>query len=558
MFMRFAAPWRCCVLAFVLVAIGCTSQGGRDDDGLTLAIATSPTSLDPRLATDTVSGRLLRLTHRGLVRLDDRLRPVPDLADWEEITPLHYRFHLRPDVLFHHGRPLTADDVVATYNSLLDPELASPHRGLMEPVASIAALDATTCDFFLKRPHAPFVASLTLGIVPRGWNPSQPPPGTGPFRLIEWHPDQWLRYARFDGYAEGPVALPSLTVRILPDATVRALELERGGVDLVINDLPVDTLPRLAALPNLRLVTSPSTNFFYMGLNLQDPSLHDVRVRRAIACAINPQPIIEYLLRGQAVPATGLLPPDHWAYHRPAALPSFDPGRARRMLVETRGAEAPPLRLEYKTSTDETARLVAQVIAEQLSQVGIDVSLRSYEWGTFYGDIKAGRFQLYCLTWTGVVEPDLYHYIFHSHSIPPEGANRNHYADPAMDAALEAARMTDDPEQRRAYYATVQDLVARDLPYIPLWHPSHYAVVNRRIEGFRLTPNIDFADFADVRLRDSPHRVARHTTITGHTQAASLAAWPWLPAIERRSDFGPAAPATAARVHPVDWWLPGR
>jgi peptide/nickel transport system substrate-binding protein len=509
MFKGFVAPWRLRVLACVLIAIGCTSQGPREDVGLTLAIATSPTSLDPRLATDTVSGRLLRLTHRGLVRLDARLRPVPDLASWEKITPLHYRFHLQRGVTFHDGRPLTADDVVATYNSLLDPALASPHRGIMEPVASVEAIDATTCDFFLKRPHAPFVASLTLGIVPRGWNASQPPPGTGPFRLLDWQPDQWLRFARFTGYSEGSVALPRLTVRILPDATVRALEVERGGVDLVINDLPVDTLPRLAALPQLQLVTSPSTNFFYMGLNVQDPTLHDVRVRRALACAVNPQPIIEYLLRGQAVPATGLLPPDHWAYHRPAVLPSFDPERARRLLAKVRGVDAPPLTLEYKTSTDETARLVAQVIARQLAQVGVDVSLRSYEWGTFYGDIKAGRFQLYCLTWTGVVEPDLYHYILHSHSIPPEGANRNHYADPEMDAALDAARTTDDAAQRRAYYATVQDLAARDLPYIPLWHPLHYAVVNRRIEGFRLTPNIDFADFANVHLRAPSRTVTR-------------------------------------------------
>jgi len=99
-----------------------------------------------------------------------------------------------------------------------------------------------------------------------------------------------------------------------------------------------------------------------------------------------------------------------------------------------------------------------------------------------------------------VVDPDLYHYIFHSHSIPPEGANRGHYANPAMDTVLDAARATLDPETRRRYYATVQDLAAVDLPYIPLWHPLHYAVVNRRVEGFRLTPNIDFADFATVRV----------------------------------------------------------
>jgi peptide/nickel transport system substrate-binding protein len=516
MFKLFHPSWRLWLWSLLLCTAACTAQGGRQPDGLILAIAASPTSLDPRLATDTVSGRLLRLTHRGLVRLDERLRPTPDLATWEEISALHYRFHLRPGVTFHDGRLLTADDVVATYDSLLDPALASPHRGLMEPVAAVKAIDATTCDFFLKRPHAPFLASLTLGIVPKGWKSTQPPPGTGPFRLVEWQPDQWLRFTRFTDYTEGPVGLPAITVRILPDATVRALELERGGVDLVINDLPADALPRLAALPHLRLVTSPSTNFFYLGLNLQDPALQDVRVRRAIAYAIDPAPIIDYILRGQATRATGLLPPGHWAYHRPAELPVYDPSRARTLLIEARGADAPPLHLEYKTSTDETARLVAQVIARQLAAVGIGVSLHSYEWGTFYGDIKAGRFQLYCLTWTGVVEPDLYHYIFHSRSIPPEGANRNHYANPDMDAALEAARTTDDLDQRRDRYAAVQDMAARDLPYIPLWYPSHYAVVNRRVEGFRLTPNIDFALFAKVRCRDKFATVAASDRAGAH------------------------------------------
>ena len=502
----------CCLAALLSVASAVTCSTSRENRNatLTLAIATSPSTLDPRLATDTVSGRLVQLTHRGLVRLDDHLHPAPDLAHWEEISPLHFRFHLESGVTFHDGRSLTAEDVVATYRSLLDPSLASPHRGVMEPVASVEVVDPLTCDFHLKRPHAPFLASLTLGIVPKGWSGKGPPPGCGPFRLVEWLPDQSLRFAPFAGYAGGTVNLAGLTVRILPDATVRALELERGGVDLVINDLPVDTLPRLAKQPHLRLVSSPSTNFFYMGLNLQDPALSDVRVRRALACAINPRPIIDHVLQGQAIPATGLLPPDHWAYHRPINLPTYDPARARALLAEARGPGAPPLHLEYKTSTDETARLVAQVIAQQLAEVGIDVELRSYEWGTFYGDIKAGRFQLYCLTWTGVVEPDLFHYIFHSHSVPPAGANRGHYANPAMDAALDAARITLDPEARRRYYATVQDLAARDLPYIPLWHPLHYAVVNRRVKRFHLTPNIDFADFADVWVRDSPRARQLH------------------------------------------------
>ncbi|RMF77662.1 MAG: ABC transporter substrate-binding protein, partial [Nitrospirae bacterium] len=243
MIARLRTPRRAAVAALLLAAaLACGRRPAALPDTLTLAVATAPTSLDPRLATDTLSGRLLRLTHRGLVRLDDHLRPAPDLATWERLGPTRYRFHLRPGVTFHDGRPLTAADVVATYRSLLDPALASPHRGIMEPVAAVEAVDPRTVEFRLRHPFAPFLASLTLGICPAGWSGPGPPPGAGPFRLVRRVRDQELDYERFPGYAGPPVRLARLRVRILPDATVRALELERGGVDLVINDLPPELL----------------------------------------------------------------------------------------------------------------------------------------------------------------------------------------------------------------------------------------------------------------------------------------------------------------------------
>ncbi|NCO58478.1 MAG: ABC transporter substrate-binding protein [Deltaproteobacteria bacterium] len=498
---RWARRW-CAALPLLLCALSsaCGNAPAADPTTLTVAVATSPTTLDPRLASDTLSTRLIQLTHRGLVRLDDRLLATPDLATWEFLSPLHLRFHLTPGVTFHDGQRLTAADVVATYQSLLDPALASPHRGVMEAVARVEAVDAHTVDFHLHHPFAPLLASLTLGIVPAGYQGEPPPPGSGPFRLRRWQRDQQLDYARFEGFSGAEVTLPRLTVRILPDATVRALELERGTVDLVLNDLPTELLPRLASRPHLHLLSSPSTNQFYLGLNLHDPLLADVRVRQAIACAIDRTPIIDHLLGGQATPATGLLPADHWAYRRPRDLPAYDPDRARRLLAQARGEGAPPLAIEYKSSTDETARLIAQVIAEQLRQVGIELTLRAFEWGTFYGDIRAGRFQLYCLTWTGVVEPDLYYTILHSHAVGDAGANRNRYTNPVVDGLLEEARTTLDEARRRALYGAVQEIAARDLPAIPLWHPRHFAVVNRRVVGYVLTPNIDLAQLATVRL----------------------------------------------------------
>jgi peptide/nickel transport system substrate-binding protein len=132
--------------------------------------------------------------------------------------------------------------------------------------------------------------------------------------------------------------------------------------------------------------------------------------------------------------------------------------------------------------------------------VGIQVSVRSYEWGTFYGDIKAGNFQLYTLSWVGVTDPDIYYYVFHSKSVPPDGANRGRYMNPELDALLERGRAEGDRAARKAIYADVQRIVARDLPYVSLWHPESVLVRDRRLTGFVLSPTGAYTTLAKARL----------------------------------------------------------
>jgi peptide/nickel transport system substrate-binding protein len=283
-------------------------------------------------------------------------------------------------------------------------------------------------------------------------------------------------------------------------------------VDLLLNNVPPYALRYFEREPGLVVERAPGINFSYLGFNLEDPRglVSRLAVRRAIAHAIDRDAIIAALLLGQARKADALLAPENWAYAPDAPSFDFDPGRARALLdaeglTDPDGdGPAPRFALSYKTSTDRLRNRVAEVIADQLAAVGIAVEKRQYEWGTFFADIKAGNFETFTLTWVGVIDPDHLHYIFHSSSLPPGGANRGRFRDARVDAWLDAARATGDVDERRALYRDVQRVVAEQIVYVPLWWADNVVVRTRRLEGFAPLPGGEFTSLARARLVDAP------------------------------------------------------
>jgi peptide/nickel transport system substrate-binding protein len=498
-------------LVFGLLVTACSSTP--PSNTLVVAIESSPMTLDPRFATDAYSERITQLLYSSLVRVDAAFQVVPELAvTWSQPDPLTYRFILRRGVKFHNGLELTADDVRYTFESILDPATASPYRSVYGIIDRITVLSPYEIEFHLSGPQAPFLVNLVRGIVPARLAAQRDvfarhPVGSGPFRLVRWAPDDRVELAAFGNYYAGAPSIDGVVVKIIPDETIRLLELQKGNLDLVQNAITPEVLPLLKASGRFRVMTSPSTTYTYLGMNLLDPRLADVRVRRAITLAIDRPAIIRTLLGGLAVEATGLLPPAHWAYEPDVTRYQYDPALARRLLdeagvVDPDGAGPQPrLHLTFDTSQNELARRIAEVIQQQLAQIGIDLTIRSHEWGAFYADIKAGRFQLYTLSWVGVVDPDLYYEVFHSSSRPPAGSNRDGYANPAVDRLLERGRRTNDPAVRRAVYREVQRIVADDLPYVSLWYPKNVVVLSERVEGFVPSPSGDWLGFSRVTLR---------------------------------------------------------
>lgn len=466
--------------------------------GLRFALASEPLTLDPRHATDAAGERIARLLFAALTDHDAEGRAVPALATWVPETPTRYRFTLRAGrAPFSDGTRLTAADVAATYRAILDPAVGSPHRLSLHAIRTVHAEGSEAVVFELSEPDPLLPGRLNLGILPARQaglaGRLTRPIGSGPFALVGQGAGVTRLVRRRDG-------MPLSFVKVA-DPTVRALKLVRGEVDMLQNDLPPEVRTWLAEQPGLRLLQRTGDTFAYLGFNLADPDTRQRMVRQAIAHAIDRQALVHHLFRDGAVPAESVLPPDHWA-GTPTLQPlRHDPALSRRLLATIGHGPDQPLRLTYKTSSDPFRLRLAAAIQAQLAEAGIEVTIQSYDWGTFYGDIKAGRFQLYSLAWVGVKSPDILRHIFHSASLPPDGANRGRYRSALVDRALErAARATDAAAQAAAYRA-VQQQVHDDLVYVPLWYENHVAVLGPRVRGYGLRRDGGYDGLAQVTVQ---------------------------------------------------------
>lgn len=503
-------------LALGLVVAACgPAAAPLDPNIITIAIRAAPNNLDPRLANDDATARIGQLVANGLMELGDDMRARPKLAErLEQTSPITYVAHLRRGVTFHDGHELTSRDVVYSYQRLIDPDFQSPYKSAFRSLASVRALDDDSVEFTLREPFASFPAQLVEpGIVPDGAGPMTTNPiGTGPYRFVRYVVDDRVEFAAFADYYEGAPANAGVVMKIVPDDTMRGLELRKGTVDVTINDMAPDIIHQLAKSGEFRLRTSPGLDFFYVGFNVQDPALRDKRVRHAIGYAIDRRAIIEYMRRGLARPASGLLTSLSWAYEPDVFQFTHDPARARQLLDEAGYRDPdgdgprPRLRLAMTISTNEETRLQCIVIQENLKAVGIDLELRSYEFATMFADVLRGQFQMTALQWVGgaVADPDMLRRVYHSAEWPPAGFNRGRYRNPEVDRLLGLAATAPTEDERRRYNSQVQKIVAEDAVYIPLWSKENAVLLHPSLSDITVNPRGDFQALAKLRRVTSP------------------------------------------------------
>jgi peptide/nickel transport system substrate-binding protein len=496
----------CLVLCALSVACGASAPSG-DADIVKVIIRASPVNFDPRVGTDEQSQRVHQLVYSHLMRIDEQLRVVPGIAArLDNPDPLTYVAHLRSGVKFHDGHELTAKDVVYTFSSFLDPDFVSARKGAYAMVASVTAVDDYVVEFKLKEPFGSFPIQLVMPVVPDGAGDSLRsfPIGTGPYRFARYVLDEQVELTAFEGYWDGLPQNAGVVLRIIPDETMRGLELRKGTADITVNDVSPDIAYQLQR-DNLKIAQAQGVDYMYIGLNMRDPVLKDKRVRQAIAHAVNREAIVKYLRRDLARPAVGILSPVAWAFE--PAVPQFlhDVERAKQLLEEAGYPDPdgdgpqPRLRLSLKASTDEFYRLQATVIQQDLRLAGIDIDVRSYEFATFYADVLSGNVQMYTLQWVGVTDPDMLRRLYHSKQVPPVGFNRTYYSNPEVDRLIDLATTALTDEDRRKYYSAVQKIVAEDVPAISLWYKTNIAVTRPNISGLRLSAQADFLALKDVK-----------------------------------------------------------
>jgi len=497
-------------IALTCLSAACRSAPAERPPGYLVAgIESHPLQLDPRQATDTNSVRIGNLIYSPLLRADERLHLQPDLAaSWRQIDARNYEFTLRRDVRFHNGQALTAADVKYTFESILDPTNRSPKRGQLKHLVAIEQTASHELRFHLDALHTPFVEQFTLGIVPAG-SPvnGAPPPGSGPFILEAIDAGEKVLLKANADYWEGKPALAGVIFKTIPDAMVRALEFKKGSIDFMQNDIEPDMLPWLKKNTGADIGVHPGTSFQYIGINLTHPILRQRKVRQALAMAIDRNAIVKNLLKDTGSAATGLISPISWAYDDTVQPWPHDPVKAKQLLDEAGYRDPdgdgplPRFRLSFKTTNIDLRRRIAEALKEQLQKVGIELEIRSYEWGTFFSDIKKGNFHLYSLSWTGIMDPDVEYQIFHSASVPPNGDNRGRYSNPEIDRLLEQGRVSADESERKRIYGQAQRILADDLPCVPLWWWKNVVVKKPSVQGFVPYPDGDFFSLKQVTLR---------------------------------------------------------
>ena len=496
-----------CLLCFLCSGfISACTRGPAARDEIVFALDQTPDNLDPRIGQNAASQRIAGLIFNSLVRKNDRSELIPDLAlRWEMPDPTTYIFHLRDDVKFHDGRPLTSKDVKYTFTSTLGGVVQSVKAGHpYNLITDIETPDPITIVFKIREPFAPFVWNLAtdvIGIVPDG-APSdfyRHPIGSGPFEFVRYIQDQELVLKRNESYFRTKAASAILHFKIIPEEVVIALELRKGSVDLEENSLAPDMVEALRKEKDLNVAEVDGTNLQYLAFNFGDPVFQDRRVRQALAYGIDRESIVKYLWRNQAKPASSLLPPNNWAYDPNVMKYPYDPARARELLHE---AGRDHLRFTYRVNNDNaTAIEMAEIFQQQFREIGVTMDIQGNEFATFFADVLNGRFQTFSLRWIGANnDPDIYNLIFHSKSVPPNGSNRGRYSNPRVDELIEYARRETDIGKRKAAYAEIQKIVSEDLPYINLFYVDVVAVANKRVKGLTLRPTGDYEFLTNVSV----------------------------------------------------------
>jgi len=481
-------------LASVCLLTACHQRPAADT--VVIDIESSPTNLDIRIGSDAQAEHIGALIFDSIVRKDEHYNLQPNIATaWEWKNPLTLVLHIREGVRFHDGKLLNAEDVAYSIDAMHNGAIVTGKSGNFASVDHVEVAGPRTCIVHLKHPDASLLFNMSdelSAVVEKGagQHMGDHPIGTGPFRFVSEEQDKEVLLERNPDYWGGVPKIPRVRFNVVPDAITRALELQKGSADAASNALTGDMVAVMQKDPRLVVEDKPGSIVLYITFNVTDPQLRDARVRQAFAYAVDKPAIIQALYHGQAQLQDTLLPSGHWAAPTANdALTRYSHNVEKaKQLLEAAGYHADAngirLRMSLKSSTDDTMRLLAAIVQQQVREAGIDLQLRQNEFGTFYSDVTKGAFQSYVLRWVGSNEdPDIFRYAYSTAMMPPKGSNRGHYSNPQVDALIAQGSAETDNTKRRSKYMELQRILANDEPTLVLWSPDNVVVHSKRLHG---------------------------------------------------------------------------
>lgn len=520
------------VLPLLLVAALCAcSRGGAPAPSAShlvfAGLGGEPDTLNPLLTDIADVASLSHLYMSLLLDTDDKGNLIPEIAarvptvrngdishDGKTIT-----YHLRPGVRWQDGAPLTARDVVFSAHAVLNPANNVATRVGYDDIASVTATNDTTVVVKLRKPFAPFIAYFfapqnTPAIMPahllaryKNLNTvayNQAPIGSGPYRVVKWRHGDSITFAANPLYWRGRPQIATLTYRIIADPNTRLQQLRTGEVSAYF-DVDPQLLPQARAIPGVRVALTPVNDMHVLRFNLRDPILKDVRVRRAIAMAVDRSQLLEGATHGSGIIVDADQPENGWAYDSHIPSIAFNPAAARSALdaagwklqpdgVRAKAGRRLALTLAISPQIINGSPLVASIVQENLRNVGIAVTVKSVPSTMMYapaaagGVMASGHFQLaYDAWWVQGPDPeDTWN--FGCDQMPPNGQNFSRWCDPKANAAMYAADATYDQAQRKKYYDIVQQAVVSELPVFTLWQVRMPDAYNDHLHGVKPSP----------------------------------------------------------------------
>src|SRR6056297_408457 len=478
------------LLTVLVAAVPALAQEGP----LEVAVDQAPVGLDPHLVTAFSSFVVIQNIYDGLVEFDADLQVQPALATSWEISDdgLTYDLQLRDDVVFHNGRPMTAEDVVYSFERIMAEETGSPQASRFAQVTGAEATGEHAVRFTLEAPFAPFLGNLSrLAVVPREvveaeGDLQRVAVGTGAFMLEEVVPDTYVRLvANPDYYRAGQPQLAALRYNVVPEASTRAAGLRTGSYHL-LPDVDPATAQTIQGAPGVELLEVQDLAYTLLGMNVARAPFDDPAVRRATNLDIHREEIVTAVYSANAAPSGPLTHGlAQWALDTDEfACYDHDPDAARALLADAGYADG----FELEILTFGTIKVVsdlAQVLQAQLTEVGIDTTVNVAEFGTFVQDWRNSDFQAFVSLNGGNADPDGYLYrTFHSTG----ATNVYQYDDGTVDTLLDRGRTTADDAARFATYAELQRILACQGPVAHIAYATLFSGVRENVDGFRQMP----------------------------------------------------------------------